>query len=198
MLPGWLGGMSDSLIVSGIDVVRERTADLTQDLQWGQRQCPAISVLQQRRKGFGRVGMGDGLLQRAPQPFDAVGFRITHRRVDQHELTTLLLQQLSQEQRTFWVCGCPAQSAQPSSPQRSVTRPEQPMFIEGCQAEWDELPRPDLPLTVGLDGGYVHSSQQRSRRDGWFEVVAGKCMPTDGPGKCFGFVQTYDANRNGV
>jgi len=54
------------------------------------------------------------------------------------------------------------------------------------------LPRPDLPLTVGLDGGYVHSSQQRSRRDGWFEVIAGKSMPTDGPAKCFGFVQTYD------
>jgi hypothetical protein len=70
--------------------------------------------------------------------------------------------------------------------------PEQPIFIEGCQAEWDELPRPDLPLTVGLDGGYVHSSQQRSRRDGWFEVIAGKSMPTVGPAKCFGFVQTYD------
>jgi len=66
------------------------------------------------------------------------------------------------------------------------------MFIEGCQAEWDKLPRPDLPLTVGLDGGYVHSSQQRSRRDGWFEVIAGKSMPADGPAKCFGFVQTYD------
>ena len=70
--------------------------------------------------------------------------------------------------------------------------PEQPIFIEGCQAEWDELPRPDLPLLVGLDGGYVHSSQQRSRRDGWFEVIAGKSMPTDGPAKCFGYVQTYD------
>jgi hypothetical protein len=52
--------------------------------------------------------------------------------------------------------------------------PEQPMFIDGGQAEWDALPRPDLPLTVGLDGGYVHSSAQRSRRDGWFEVIAGK------------------------
>src|SRR5919202_897405 len=70
--------------------------------------------------------------------------------------------------------------------------PEQPMFIDGCQAEWEELPRPDLPLVVGLDGGYVHSSQQRSRRDGWFEVIAGKSMPTDGPAKCFGFVQCYD------
>src|SRR5216684_7115985 len=70
--------------------------------------------------------------------------------------------------------------------------PEQPMFADGCQRDWDELPRPDLPLTVGLDGGYVHSSQQRSRRDGWFEVIAGKSMPTDCPAKCFGFVQTYD------
>ena len=67
------------------------------------------------------------------------------------------------------------------------------MFIDGCQAEWEELPRPDLPLTVGLDGGYVHSSRQRSRKDGWFEVIAGKSIPTDGPAKCFGFVQTYDA-----
>src|SRR5947209_19642559 len=70
--------------------------------------------------------------------------------------------------------------------------PEQAMFAEGCQAEWDELPRPDLPLTVGLDGGYVHSSQQRSKRDGWFEIIAGKSMPADGSSKCFGFVQTYD------
>ena len=39
----------------------------------------------------------------------------------------------------------------------------------------------------------MHSSQQRSRRDGWFEVIAGKSMPTDGPAKCFGYVQTIDA-----
>src|SRR6266702_2163241 len=71
--------------------------------------------------------------------------------------------------------------------------PEQSMFADGCQLDWDELPQPDLPLTVGLDDGYVHSSQQRSRRDGWFEVIAGKSMPTDGPAKCFGFVQIYDA-----
>ena len=70
--------------------------------------------------------------------------------------------------------------------------PEQVAFIEGCQDEWDRLPRPDLPLVVGLDGGFVHSAHQRSRRDGWFEVIAGKSMPTDGPTKCFGFVQTYD------
>ena len=70
--------------------------------------------------------------------------------------------------------------------------PEQPSFIEGCPAQWEDLPRPDLPLVVGLDGGYVHSAQQRSRRDGWFEVIAGKSMPAEGPAKCFGYVQTYD------
>jgi hypothetical protein len=70
--------------------------------------------------------------------------------------------------------------------------PEQCSFVEGCPAQWGDLPRPDLPLVVGLDGGYVHSAHQRSRRDGWFEVIAGKSVPAQGPAKCFGFVQTYD------
>jgi len=69
---------------------------------------------------------------------------------------------------------------------------EQSSFITGCPAEWAELPRPDLPLVVGLDGGYVHSCTQRTRRDGWFEVIAGKAMPADGGSSCFGYVQTYD------
>ena len=69
---------------------------------------------------------------------------------------------------------------------------EQQSFIEGCQATWEELPRPGMPIVVGIDGGYVHSSEQRSRRDGWFEVIAGKSIPHDGKAKCFGYVQTYD------
>jgi len=52
--------------------------------------------------------------------------------------------------------------------------------------------RPDMPLTVGLDGGYVHSAAQTSRKDGWFEVVAGKSLPTDGEVKCFAFVQKIE------
>jgi hypothetical protein len=44
-----------------------------------------------------------------------------------------------------------------------------------CTCSWQ---RPELPLTVGLDGGYVHAGQ-RSRREGWFEVIAGKSVPTD-------------------
>jgi hypothetical protein len=65
-------------------------------------------------------------------------------------------------------------------------------FIDTCPAQREELPRPDLPIVVGLDGGYVHCAQQRSRRDGWFEVIGGKAIPATGPASCFGFVQTYD------
>ena len=36
-------------------------------------------------------------------------------------------------------------------------------------------------------------SSQRTRRDGWFEVIAGKAMPATGRSSCFGYVQTYDS-----
>ena len=72
--------------------------------------------------------------------------------------------------------------------------PERAMFIDGCQRDWEQLPRPEMPLTVGLDGGYVHACEQPSRREGWFEAIAGKSIPTDDDrsAKCFAFVQTYD------
>jgi hypothetical protein len=70
---------------------------------------------------------------------------------------------------------------------------ERVTFIDTCPADWEDLPRPDLPLIVGIDGGYVHSSNQTSRRDGWFEVVVAKSVPTSsGPAKCLAFVQTLD------
>ncbi|HEV8176701.1 MAG TPA: ISKra4 family transposase, partial [Gemmatimonadales bacterium] len=70
---------------------------------------------------------------------------------------------------------------------------ERVSFIDTCQRDVEELPRPDLPLTVGLDGGYVHCAAQRSRRDGWFEVIAGKVVPAEARVTCFGYVQTYDS-----
>jgi hypothetical protein len=69
---------------------------------------------------------------------------------------------------------------------------ERPMFIAGCQRDWDQLSRPDLPLTVALDGGYVRSCRKTSRREGRFEVIAGESMPTDGTAKRFAFVQGPD------
>jgi hypothetical protein len=69
---------------------------------------------------------------------------------------------------------------------------EQFAFIEGCRAEWDRLPRPDPPLTVGLDGGYVHARHPRSRTEGWFEVIAGKILSEEGDPTCFTFVTNVE------
>jgi len=73
---------------------------------------------------------------------------------------------------------------------------ERPSLIEGCEQDWEQLPIPDGPLTVGLDGGFVRARHKR----GCFEVVVGKSVlefKRDDPEaeqskKCFGFVQTFD------
>ena len=70
---------------------------------------------------------------------------------------------------------------------------EQFQFIKGCPDEWGRQPRPEPPLTVGLDGGYVHASDQKSRTEGWFEVITGKSVKADGDAKVFAFVNKYDA-----
>jgi hypothetical protein len=52
---------------------------------------------------------------------------------------------------------------------------------------------PATPLVVGLDGCYVHAAGQRSRTEGWFEVIVGKSLATeDRAAKGFGFVSRYD------
>ncbi len=74
---------------------------------------------------------------------------------------------------------------------------EQVSFIAGCPRDWGELPAPDGPLTVGIDGGYVKA---QGTEQGWFEVIAGKSILSFRRGeeqphpsiKCFAFVQTYD------
>ncbi len=73
---------------------------------------------------------------------------------------------------------------------------EQGCYIEGCPRDWGQLPIPDGPLTVGIDGGYVKARE----KPGGFEVIAGKSIlafrrDDDHPeasSKCFAFVQTYD------
>jgi hypothetical protein len=70
---------------------------------------------------------------------------------------------------------------------------ERPHFIEGCQRDRDQLPRPDPPLTAGLDGGYVHARHPESRAERCFEVIAGKVLKPEGASKCFAFVPHVDA-----
>ena len=44
----------------------------------------------------------------------------------------------------------------------------------------------------GLGGGYVQVRDQRSRKAGWFDVIAGKSIPAGGAAKGFGCVHMYD------
>jgi hypothetical protein len=82
--------------------------------------------------------------------------------------------------------------------QRLAERAEQELgdekgsFLEHCQRDLDALPPPAAPITVGLDGGYVHAKEQKSRMEGWFEVIGGKSLPQEGAGKYLAFVQKYD------
>ncbi len=69
---------------------------------------------------------------------------------------------------------------------------ERNFYIEGCPRDWANLPRPEMPLTVGIDGGYIHSNKPKSRPEGWFEVIVGKSIKADGTAKCFGFVCGID------
>ena len=71
-------------------------------------------------------------------------------------------------------------------------RPPDPVKPE----EDADLPLPDGPMTVGLDGGYVRAAHKQ----GVFEVIAGRSVvafrrkeeDVVPASKCFGFVQTYD------
>jgi hypothetical protein len=74
---------------------------------------------------------------------------------------------------------------------------EQWAFVEGCPADWETLPIPDGPITVGIDGGYVRDWNEKKSH---FEVIVGKSIlafrradEEDIPSsKCFGLVQTLD------
>jgi hypothetical protein len=66
---------------------------------------------------------------------------------------------------------------------------EEPKFIGGCPNEWENLPKPDKPLVVGIDGGYVKSCEDKKNN---FEVIVGKCFSKTQTAKNLGFVQTID------
>ena len=66
---------------------------------------------------------------------------------------------------------------------------ERVVFIDGCPHDWENLPRPDGPITVGIDGGYIRDWKDKKKK---FEVIVGKSLPRDGEDKYFGFTHTYD------
>jgi len=68
----------------------------------------------------------------------------------------------------------------------------------GCPDGGNPASPPAVPIVIGLDGAYVHAKSQPSRTEGWFEVIVGKSLPTEGrAGRCFGFVSRYDREPQG-
>ncbi len=65
----------------------------------------------------------------------------------------------------------------------------QPEFIPGCPRDWGNLPKPDKPLTVGIDGGYLRNWHAKNTN---FEVIAGKSFSKTTQSKRFGFIQAID------
>ncbi len=68
---------------------------------------------------------------------------------------------------------------------------DQPDYLEGCPREWEQLPKPDKPLTVGIDGGYVRDWHKKHTN---FEVIVGKSLSPTHATKRLGFVQTLEDN----
>ena len=62
-------------------------------------------------------------------------------------------------------------------------------FIETSAAQREQLPNPEGPITVGIDGGYVRS---REANQSHFEVTVGKSVPTDRPSRYLGLVRGHD------
>jgi hypothetical protein len=66
----------------------------------------------------------------------------------------------------------------------------EPVFpLAGCPAECANLPAPPEPIIVGIDGGYLRDWERKQTH---FVAIVGESVPTDGPPKRFGFVQSHD------
>ena len=64
-----------------------------------------------------------------------------------------------------------------------------PEYLSGCPRDWGNLPKPDKPITVGIDGGYLRNWHEKNTN---FEVIAGKSYSKTIRAKRFGFIQTID------
>ena len=70
---------------------------------------------------------------------------------------------------------------------------ERAVFIEGSARTRAQLPPPDGPIVVGLDGGYVRAREpDREGRQTHFEVVVGKSIAEDRTDRYFGLVPAFD------
>lgn len=69
---------------------------------------------------------------------------------------------------------------------------EKHMYIDGCLRDWQNLPKPGNPISVALDGGYIHARAGKNRKAGWFEAIVGKSLQDGKKPKRFGYVVNYE------
>ena len=77
--------MGKRLVIDEVGV-SEGTADLMENLSWGDGACPGIGILQERWEGLTGMRVRDGPAQRSPEPLDTMGLGSIGGRVDQHQL----------------------------------------------------------------------------------------------------------------
>lgn len=66
----------------------------------------------------------------------------------------------------------------------------EPIFpLAGCPGDCAGLPSPPEPIIVGLDGGYLRHWERKQTH---FVAIVGESVPTHGPVKRFGFIQSHD------
>ena len=66
---------------------------------------------------------------------------------------------------------------------------ERPRIVEGDPAGGKELPMPEGPIVVGIDGAYLRTWHDKGKK---FEVIVGKSVPEVRDHRYFGLVQTHD------
>ena len=70
---------------------------------------------------------------------------------------------------------------------------ERTSWIEDCSTDPAQLPLPEGPIVVGIDGGYVRAREPDGmRRETNFEVVVGQSIAEDRDNRYFGLVQRFD------
>jgi hypothetical protein len=196
------GSSDGSQVIPDLFLPNERRVGRLRWAAWGLRQerftAGAWSAPRARRAPWPRI---------APAPAGGVpdrrgrcrgrGARTARRRCPPAASSVLLLRCGRGRRARAPGRGTPPDPGRGPAPGRR-TRRGTASFIDTYQRDREELPRPDLPIVVGLDGGYVHSSQQRSRTDGWFEVIAGKAIPQTGGPHVSGTCRPTTPNPNGA
>ena len=70
---------------------------------------------------------------------------------------------------------------------------ERTSWAEDGSPDPAQLPLPEGPIVVGIDGGYVRACEpDRMRREANFEVVVGQSIAEDRDSRYFGLVQSFD------